>query len=131
VHGPPRIDARSNIPLGPSPLIVIALWAVFWTVYFVADFATDDWMVWASVLIPNFLLGFATGRWWAALLPFALVALAPISSSEACMDVDCGDVGAIPAWAIVLIYIAPRGAAAALVGVAARRVIDRRRHRSS
>ena len=128
-----RADGRLPSEAG-SPardLIAISLWAAFWIVYFIADFASEDWAVWASVLVPNLLLGFVVGRWWVALLPFALVALAAFFSSEACMDVDCGDVGAVPAWAVVLIFIAPRGAAAALLGVALRRMANRRRQRSS
>lgn len=104
---------------------VVAVWSAYWIGFFAIDPGLDGLGLWVALLSPNFVLGLAVGRWWTALLPFGLVALVPLAD-DACVDVDCGEISAIPDWVVVLAYVAPRGALAVLVGVASRRLLDRR-----
>lgn len=127
---PTSISANSvDKPLRPAhirvtALAAVALWLAYWIIYMASGYSTEGWVGWALLWGPHFWLGLATGRWWSIALPFCLVALLPLAPDQTCMGVDCGE-DAIPAWVIMVSYVGPRGALAALAGVSCRRLLSR------
>jgi hypothetical protein len=104
----------------------VAAWLGLWIAIFASGYGTDGFPLLVLLLMPQFVLGLATGRWWSALLPFILVALVPLEPNDPCQGIDCGeDFPDIPTWLVVAAFIAPVGAVSALAGTACRRLLPR------
>jgi hypothetical protein len=107
----------------PRYVIAIAIWAGLWAVVIATGYSAAGIELWVILIVPQALLGFAVGRWWACPLPFTLALLTPIAPEAACTGCELD----VPYWMAMLTFVAPAGGVAVGAGVAIRRLVDRRR----
>lgn len=78
------------------------------------------------LFVPFFLLGFAVRRWWVAILPLVGWPLDAYAREAGWWGNGHGDL-----WLELTVFFTLVGVAGALIGVKARRELDRRRRRAS
>lgn len=104
-----RFDLRSTVVL--AYFLLMTAW-----IYGSADTGRDDVWLAPLVVLAQVALGFGVGRWWAPILPLALVLIAVPAGVP-----DSAEGEPLPLW-FGLMFAEPFAVALVLIGVIARRL---------